>query len=90
MSRPPVSARVAKNETLALTIKVPCSGRRGQPGYVATCALKSVQAVSDAEVDLFDAIFKQQPGEREFVMRAHNDNRALETLSPELAESPQA
>ena len=89
MSRTSVNPRVAKNGRLALTIKVSCSGRRGRPGYVAKCALNPVQAVSDAEVDLFDAIFQRQPGERPFLARAYNDNSTLESAFPELAETPQ-
>ena len=73
-----------------MTLRVPCSGRSGRSSYIAVCAINSVHVVSDAEVDLFDAIFKRQLGDRELAMSASNDNCALEGgLCEHLAERPQ-
>jgi hypothetical protein len=78
----------AKNGGVVLTIKVPSSGRLGT-SYVAVCAITPVNAVSDAEVDLFDAIFRHQLGERGWTDPS-NDNCAPEGDSREqVVETPQ-
>lgn len=80
-------SRSRTNSRFVLRIKVPRSGRSG---YIATCAIKPVQAVTDAEIDLLDAIIDKHLGERQPAMRAYNDNSALEAKPrDQLAERPQ-
>jgi hypothetical protein len=92
MSRSPSNRSGAKSGSFALTIKVPCSARSARSarsGYVAVCAVQPVHEVSDAEVDLFDAIFNERR-KRPSTFCAENDNPALGGGSrQQAAERPQ-